>query len=223
MQIPLERLLLETDSPDGLPQVSDEHLARAVEAAVGGGLLVLPQVDGGRGGAQSGAAVEGGRESDCAQSSAAAQVGRDSDRDTQSSTATEGDHRSGSSDGNSGAAARGRRSSGGNQEAATRGDTEPCKGGSSGGVGSGAVIPLDWRCPLDVQGAGGSSIRVEHPRQLLNQPANVRRCSFPLCCCVSKSCILHPASCILQLSCNSPHAIRVLVSATCKLAVLTGR
>lgn len=35
-------------------------------------------------------------------------------------------------------------------------------------------MPLDWRCPLDVATADGASIRVEHPRQLLNQPANLR-------------------------------------------------
>jgi hypothetical protein len=36
------------------------------------------------------------------------------------------------------------------------------------------TAPLDWRCPLEVETGEGASVRVEHQRQLLNQPANLR-------------------------------------------------
>ncbi len=45
MQIPLDRLLLETDCPDGLPSVADAALARKLEAAAGSSLRVLPAPD----------------------------------------------------------------------------------------------------------------------------------------------------------------------------------
>ena len=140
-QVPLDRLLLETDSPDGLPCINDAGLARKVEAAAGSGLRVLP------------ASAEGSA------TGCGYRCGGGSDNPAASSVVS------------------GRRA--GSQESSDGSGAANCAGssGSDPGqaiCGSGEMIRLDWRCPLDVAVPGGGSVLVKHPRQLLNQPANVR-------------------------------------------------
>lgn len=155
----MDRLLLETDSPDGLPHISDAELARKVEAAAGCSLRIvaLPyssSADGNGGHSLAAHSQRAEISSGSGSGSAASPAG------SQAASAT-GRHQN-SSDSTALAAA---------PTLAPAAAASTADGSRTGGV---ATAPLDWRCPLDVKTADGGGVRVEHPRQLLNQPANVR-------------------------------------------------
>ena len=159
-----------------LLQVSDAHLARKVEAAAGCRLRVLTAPENGsmddqcpRNGSP-GASSSGGQHTP-GQNNAPAGDGSTAGASPDGSCGDGSSHNSKQSaappQGGMGAGA----SAAAPAATDAAADVGSCHSTSSGGAGT---IPLDWRCPLDVATANDASVRVDHPRQLLNQPANLR-------------------------------------------------
>ena len=159
-----------------LLQVSDAQLARTVEAAAGCCLRVLTvptngsSDDRGPRSASPGASSSGGQRTS-GQNSAPAGDG------STAGASPDGSRGDGSSRPSKQSAAPPQGGMGAGANAAA-----PASAGAAADVGSGhstssggaGTIPLDWRCPLDAATANDASVRVDHPHQLLNQPANLR-------------------------------------------------
>lgn len=151
------------------------HLARRVEAAAGCCLHVLAAL--GIGGANDSGGRDGSPGASSSGSHSASCQGNATAEDSRTA------HAGGSGDGNDcqggqlTATAQGAKGAGSNAAAPAAADVGSSHRAGGGGMGT---APLDWRCPLEVATADGASIRVEHPRQLLNKPANLRSaCAHP--------------------------------------------
>jgi hypothetical protein len=155
-----------------LAQVSDTGLARKVEAAAGCCLCVLTapgDSDAGDSGGRNGSpgASCSGSQRASGQNAAPAGNGSTAHADPGSGGGDSVSHQ----DKQQAAPAQGTDGAGDDAAAPAAADAGSSQSASGGHMAS---LPLDWRCPLDVTTADGASVRVEHPRQLLNQPANLR-------------------------------------------------